>query len=253
MNPKVFSAILNNSSAKLSVCVFNKIIGNLPNLIGAFLNNSYSKYKDKPTKEIDLIVPPKSNPGIGTTATGIIDDYIQDVVNTPEPGNPNATGPRPIPGYEERDPSRRPVPICSVEELIGNVLGNVLPEITQGIDQAIEPTNTFLVDYLSEISQIPGGINVVAASGALNTQASSLNAFVDPISQTQINVGQNNASSVTIDRTSSINQITNTGSSASVADVANSIMTSIQIGQKYTKIIMPHFPRFILNSGYTLY
>jgi len=213
------------------VCVFNKIIGNLPNLIGAFLNNSYSKYKDKPTKESDLIVPPKSNTGIGTTATGIIDDYIQDVVNTPEPGNPNATGPRPIPGYEERDPSRRPVPICSVEELIGNVLGNVLPEITQGIDQAIEPTNTFLVDYLSEISQIPGGINVVAASGALNTQASSLSAFVDPTSQTQINVGQNNASSVTIDRTSSINQITNTGSSASVADVANSIMTSIQSGQ----------------------
>ena len=91
-----------------------------------------------------------------------------------------------------------------------------MPEITQGIDQAIEPTNTFLVDYLSEISQIPGGINVVAASGALNTQASSLSAFVDP---TQINIGPN-ASSVTIDRTSSINQITNTGSSASVADVA---------------------------------
>ena len=201
------------------VCLFNKVIGNLPKLIGAFLNNSYSKYKDKPTKESDLIVPPK-NVGIGTTS--LIDNYITGEIN-------GEAGPRPIPGYEERPPSRRPVPICSVEELVGNILGNTLPEITQGIDQAIDPINTFLVDYLSEISQIPGGINVVAASGALNTQSSSLNPFVDLAVDTQINTST--TSSVTIDRTSSVNQVTNTGSSASVSDVANSIMTSIQNGQ----------------------
>lgn len=201
------------------VCLFNKVIGNLPKLIGAFLNNSYSKYKDKPTKESDLIVPPK-NVGIGTTS--LIDNYITGEIN-------GEAGPRPIPGYEERPPSRRPVPICSVEELVGNILGNTLPEITQGIDQAIDPINTFLVDYLSEISQIPGGINVVAASGVLNTQASALNPFVDLAVDTQINTST--TSSVTIDRTSSVNQVTNTGSSASVSDVANSIMTSIQNGQ----------------------
>jgi len=199
------------------VCLFNKIIGNLPKLIGGFLNNSYSKYKDKPTKESDLIVPPK-NVGIGTTS--LIDNFIGD-----------GPGIRPIPGYEERPPSRRPVPICSVEELVGNILGNTLPEITQGIDRAIDPINTFLVDYFSEISQIPGGINVIAASGALNTQASTLNPFLDlvDIANTQINTST--TSSITRDRTSSVNQITNTGSSASVSDVANSIMTSIQNGQ----------------------
>ena len=209
------------------VCLFNKVIGNLPKLIGAFLNNSYGKYKDKPTKESDLIVPPKKDKpsvGIGTTVVNPLDieNYISGETN-------EDAGPRPIPGYEERPPSRRPVPICSVEELVGNILGNTLPEITQGIDQAIDPINTFLVDYFSEISQIPGGINVVAASGALNTQASSLNPFVDLAVDTQINTST--TSSVTIDRTSSVNQVTNTGSSASVSDVANSIMTSIQNGQ----------------------
>jgi len=211
------------------VCLFNKIIGNLPKLIGGFLNNAYGKYKDKPTKESDLIVPPKKDKpavGIGTTVVNPqdIENYIGGETN-------GEAGPRPIPGYEERPPSRRPVPICSVEELVGNILGNTLPEITQGIDQAIDPINTFLVDYFSEISQIPGGINVVAASGVLNTEASSLNPFLDLVSIANAQINTSTTSSITRDRTSSVSQITNTGSSASVSDVANSIMTSIQNGQ----------------------
>lgn len=181
------------------VCLFNKIIGELPGLIGSFLNKSYSKYKDKPTKESEMISPPvPSNDG-----SGKVDDYVQDTVNTPEA--PDATGPRPIPGYEEREPTRTPTPICSVEALVGNVLGNTLPEITREIDQAIAPVDTFLVDYLTEISQIPGGIETVNASGVLNTRGSSLTPSITSSAQAQIN-------------TSAVDS-----SIASIADVANSI------------------------------
>lgn len=187
------------------VCLFNKIIGELPGLIGSFLNKSYGKYKDKPTKESEMISPPVPN------GNGKVEDYVKDIVNTPE--KPDATGPRPIPDYEEREPTRTPTPICSVEALVGNVLGNTLSQITQGIDQAIAPVDTFLIDYLTEISQIPGGIDAVNASGALNTGASNLTPSITSSAQAQVN-------------TSAVDS-----SIASVADVANSIQSSIQTGQ----------------------
>jgi len=143
-------------------CLFNKLINGLPGIIGAFLNSSFGKYSDKPQTEEEMMVPPGApTVGVGVTVT------FQDVLNIPFEN-------RPVEAYETRQPQRKPIPICSVEALIGNVVGNILPELTQGIDDAIVPINTFVSNYIEEIAQLGGGIDAVEKSGALNTQASSI-------------------------------------------------------------------------------
>jgi hypothetical protein len=143
-------------------CLFNKLINGLPGIIGAFLNSSFGKYSDKPQTEEEMMVPPGApTVGVGVTVT------FQDVLNIPFEN-------RPVEAYETRQPQRKPIPICSVEALVGNVVGNILPELTQGIDDAIVPINTFVSNYIEEIAQLGGGINAVEKSGALNTQASSI-------------------------------------------------------------------------------
>jgi hypothetical protein len=52
-------------------------------------------------------------------------------------------------------------PICSVEEITGNVLGNVIGEMTQGIDSAINPIGNFVSESFGSYSQLGGNIGDV--------------------------------------------------------------------------------------------
>ena len=50
--------LIKEKSQNELTCTFNNIIENLPDLIGAFLNSSFGKYKDNPQSENEMISPP---------------------------------------------------------------------------------------------------------------------------------------------------------------------------------------------------
>ena len=56
------------------------------------------------------------------------------------------------------------VPICSVEQLTGNVLGNVIQEITEGVDAAISPIGNLVSQSLGSYVEFGG-----STSGDSNT------------------------------------------------------------------------------------
>ena len=155
-----FLEIKELAQEKLS-CLFNKLISGLPALIGAFLNKSFGKYKDNPQTESEMIAPPSvgSIGSIGSAGKSSTVITAPEVIAFP----PEL---KPVSEYENRPPQRKPIPICSVEALVGNILGNTLPQITNSLDESNAAVNGFLSDYLGNIAQSGGGIEAVNAAGA---------------------------------------------------------------------------------------
>lgn len=209
-------------------CTFNNIIESLPDLIGAFLNSSFGKYKDNPQSEDEMISPPSPpenkngwqnlgkysgnlDPGRYKNITGISinqpinvlgnvstrkllpgfpdsydgnqnDAYIvtntnnlwvwvkaketNDYLTAPEVANLPISQ-KPYAPYENRPPQRKPIPICSVEALVGNILGATLPEITQSLERSVNAVNSFTNNYIRNIAETGGGIEAVSKAGVL--------------------------------------------------------------------------------------
>lgn len=76
-------------------------------------------------------------------------------------------------------------PICSVEEITGNVLGNVIGEMTQGIDSAINPIGNFVSESFGSYSQLGGNIgdvtNVFPIDSLQKKASSYIGDTLDPV------------------------------------------------------------------------
>ena len=75
-------------------------------------------------------------------------------------------------------------PICSVEQVTGNVLGNVIGEMTQGIDSAMNPLGSFAAESLGSFAQLGGNIgdvtNVFPADSLSQKVSSYIGDTLDP-------------------------------------------------------------------------
>ena len=71
-------------------------------------------------------------------------------------------------------------PICSVEELSGNIIGQNMSEMNKSVDTILDNINNFLSDIQSELSEISGAINNVGSiiggiSGSITSALSFAN------------------------------------------------------------------------------
>ena len=65
-------------------------------------------------------------------------------------------------------------PICSVEELSGNIIGQNMNEMNKSVDTILDNINNFLSDIQSELSEVSGAINNVGSIiGGINGSITS--------------------------------------------------------------------------------
>jgi archaellum component FlaC len=71
-------------------------------------------------------------------------------------------------------------PICSVEELSGNIIGQNMSEMNKSVDTILDNINNFLSDIQSELSEISGAINNVGSIiGGINGSITSALSFAN--------------------------------------------------------------------------
>jgi hypothetical protein len=118
------------------------------------------------------------------------------------------------------------IPICSVEEITGNVLGNVIGEMTQGIDSAINPIGNFVSESFGSYSQLGGNVgdvtNVFPIDSLQKNTSSYIGDILDPVGGS-IGNSLANTTSILNQSSSIIGGIT--GNITSALGFINSIIT----------------------------
>lgn len=180
--------------------------------------NQLMDLKDRSTSTLSCIF----NKIIGTLV-GLVSKFLGDLFQ--DPTDPTGNTLRQL----SPEPNSFPVtPICSVEELTGNVLGNTLPDLTSEIDKALAPISNFVIDNLKSIGELGGGLGLNAVTGALSGDSlagnlsSLISGQINPAAEVASNA-TNAASSVLSQATSLIGGIT--GNITSALGFINGIIT----------------------------
>lgn len=104
-----------------------------------------------------------SKDGIKVTG-GFVVVRTNELITAPEVAE-RPLSERPNEKYENRKPTRKPLPICSTEALVGNVLGALIPEITNSTQEAVKSVDSFMVDYFGTVSTLPKGLDALSSAG----------------------------------------------------------------------------------------
>ena len=224
--------LIDNASSQISAfmkSIFDQVRGYVlkelnarvaPTIDKLFPNqrNQLMDLKDRATDTLSCVF----NKIIGTL-TGLIGKFLGELFQ--DPADPTGNTIRQLSPV----PNSFPVtPICSVEQLTGNILGNTLPDLTSEIDKVLAPISNFISDNLTTIGQLGGGLGLNAVTGALS--GDSLAGNLSTLISGQINPAASVASNATNAATSVLSQATSliggiTGNLTSALGFINAIVS----------------------------
>ena len=119
-------------------CLFNGINAGLAGLVGGALMNSFKRKKKQ--AQTSAVKSANASQGKRTSGDEDYEPVLDDPIEVPSP---------PPKGYYQ------PSPICSTEELMGEVLGSTINQITQGFSSALSGPASTASNSLTQ-----GGSNV---------------------------------------------------------------------------------------------